>query len=94
MLGAIYAGSFIGSLLVARARAALRESPILLGSLIGIAVVTFILATHFNLRAAVMICGSTLGHYADELRESLSTTVRAAARSLSNSSQDVLTWTR
>src|SRR5207245_3195897 len=47
----------IGSLLVARARAALRESAILLGSLIGIAVVTFILATHFNLRAAVMIAG-------------------------------------
>ena len=57
VLAAAGGGSFVGSLLVARARAALRESAIMLGSLIGIAVVCFILATHFNLRAAVIIAG-------------------------------------
>jgi MFS family permease len=58
VLAAAGAGSFLGSLVVARARAALRESAIMLGSLIGIAVVSFILATHFNLRAAVIVAGA------------------------------------
>jgi len=59
VLAAAGAGSFIGSLLVARARWAIREPAILLGSLIAIGVVAFILATHFNLRAAVMVAGVT-----------------------------------
>jgi hypothetical protein len=59
VLAAAGGGSFIGSVLVSRARAALRESAIMLGSLVGIAVVCFILATHFNIRAAVIVAGVT-----------------------------------
>jgi predicted MFS family arabinose efflux permease len=59
VLAAAGAGSFIGSLLVSRARASIREPAIMLGSLVAIAVVSFILATHFNLRAAVMVAGIT-----------------------------------
>jgi len=58
VLAAAGGGSFIGSVLVSRARA-IRESAILLGSLVGIAVVCFILATHFNIRAAVIVAGVT-----------------------------------
>jgi len=59
VLAAAGGGSFIGSVLVSRARAALRESAIMLGSLVGIAIVCFILATHFNIRAAVIVAGVT-----------------------------------
>jgi predicted MFS family arabinose efflux permease len=49
------AGSFLGSMLVARARAVLREPAILLGSLLGIAVVSFAFAANFSLRTALIV---------------------------------------
>jgi hypothetical protein len=57
VLAAAGAGGFLASLLVARARAAIRESFILLVSLIGIGVVSFVLAPSFGLRTAVLISG-------------------------------------
>jgi len=59
VLAAAGGGSFVGSVVVARARAALRETAILLGSLIAIAAVTFTLATRLNLRTAVIVAGVT-----------------------------------
>jgi hypothetical protein len=59
VLAAAGAGSFLGSLVVARARAGLRETAILLGSLLAIAAVSFALATRFNLRTAVIVAAVT-----------------------------------
>jgi hypothetical protein len=55
VLAAAGAGSFVGSLVVARARAILREPVILLGSLIGIGVVAFVFSTNFTLRTALIV---------------------------------------
>jgi predicted MFS family arabinose efflux permease len=55
VLAAAGAGSFVGSLLVARARAMLREPVILLGSLLGIGAVAFIFSTNFTLRTALIV---------------------------------------
>jgi predicted MFS family arabinose efflux permease len=59
VLAAAGAGSFVGSLVVARGRAALRETAILLGSLVAIAAVSFTLASRFNLRTAVIVAAVT-----------------------------------
>jgi hypothetical protein len=59
VLAAAGAGGFVGSLVVARARAALREPAILLGSLLAIGAVSFVLATRFSLRAAVIVAAVT-----------------------------------
>ncbi|MGZ4242266.1 MAG: hypothetical protein ACXVQ7_11745, partial [Actinomycetota bacterium] len=59
VLAAAGAGGFLASVLVARARAALREPVILLASLLGIGVVSFVLAPRFDLRAAVIVAGVT-----------------------------------
>ena len=55
VLGAAAIGGFVGSVVVARARFLLREPVILLGSLLGIAVVAFLSASRFNLRTAVAV---------------------------------------
>jgi len=59
VLAAAGGGSFLGSVVVARARAALRETAILLGSLVAIAAVSFALATRFNVRVAVIVAAVT-----------------------------------
>jgi predicted MFS family arabinose efflux permease len=68
VLAAAGGGSFVGSVVVARARAALRETAILLGSLLAIAAVSFALATRFNIRTAVIVAAvSGLGTTAARL---------------------------